>query len=125
MSRRRWLVGAKFWLWVALFAAYSAAAVGVVMIDTAEDRYRLLSQVKLTSVKSDEQVRHVGAAQVAAVYRAQSGLPFSALPTGSTFQIVWPDGSTETVTIVDPTSGSGNRLVPGSQQAAPQRSPSN
>lgn len=119
MKHRRWLVGAKFWFWVVLFVAYSAAAVGIVMIDTAEDRYRQLSQVRLTSVKSDEQVRRVGAAQVAALYRAQSGLPFSTLPSGSTFQIVWPDGSTETVTIVDPTSSTGNALLQGSQQAAP------
>jgi len=118
MKHRRWLVGAKFWFWVVLFVAYSAAAVGIVMIDTAEDRYRQLSQVRLTSVHSDEQVRRVGAAQVAALYRAQSGLPFSALPSGSTFQIVWPDGSTETVTIVDPTSSTGNALLQGSQQAA-------
>ena len=120
MKHRRWLVGAKFWFWVVLFVAYSAAAVGIVMIDTAEDRYRQLSQVRLTSVHSDEQVRRLGAAQVAALYRAQSGLPFSALPSGSTFQIVWPDGSTETVTIVDPTSSTGNALLQGSQQAAPE-----
>jgi len=119
MKHRRWLVGAKFWFWVVLFVAYSAAAVGIVMIDTAEDRYRQLSQVRLTSVKSDEQLRRVGAQQVAALYRAQSGLPFSTLPSGSTFQIVWPDGSTETVTIVDPTSSTGNALLQGSQQAAP------
>ncbi|HEY0335187.1 MAG TPA: hypothetical protein VGC74_16030 [Stenotrophomonas sp.] len=119
MKHRRWLAGAKFWFWVALFVAYSAAAVGIVMIDTAEDRFRLLSQVRLTSVKSDEQVRRVGAAQVAAVYRAQSGMPFSTLPSGATFQIVWPDGSTETVTIVEPSSSTGNKLVPGSQQDVP------
>ncbi|HBK47468.1 MAG TPA: hypothetical protein DDZ67_13755 [Xanthomonadaceae bacterium] len=119
MKYRRWIQGAKFWLWVALFAAYSAAAVGIVMIDTAENRYQDLSQVKLTTVKADEQARRSAAAQVAAVYRAQSGMPFSALPAGSTFQIVWPDGSTETVMIVNPTSSAGTVPLAGSQQAAP------
>lgn len=116
MNYRRWFYGAKFWLMVALFAAYSAAAVGIVMIDTAENRYRDLAQVRLTKVDSDEQVRRGGAAQAAAVYRAQSGLPFSSLPTGSTFQIVWPDGSTETMTIIDPRSQNGIVPVAGSQQ---------
>ena len=118
MNYRRWLHGAKFWLVVALFVAYSAAAVGIVMVDTAENRYRDLAQVHLTKVDSSEQVRRTGAAQVAAVYRARSGMPFSALPSGSSFQIVWPDGSTETMTIVDPRSKNGVAPVPGSQQKA-------
>jgi len=118
MNYRRWLIGAKFWFWVLAFVAYSAAAVGIVLIDTADSRYQNLSQVRLTSVKSDEQVRRVGAAQVAALYRAQSGMPFASLPPGATFQIVWPDGSTETVTVVDPTSSTGNTLQVGSQQQA-------
>ncbi|GHH53304.1 MULTISPECIES: hypothetical protein [Gammaproteobacteria] len=118
MNYRRWLYGAKFWLMVTLFVAYSAAAVGIVMIDTAEHRYNELAQVRLTKVDSDEQVRRGGAAQAAAIYRAQSGMPFSSLPTGSTFQIVWPDGSTETMMIVDPRSKNGIVPVPGSQQKA-------
>ncbi|KAB7771056.1 hypothetical protein [Xanthomonas maliensis] len=118
MNVRRWVHGAKFWFWVALFVAYSAAAVGVVMIDTADHRYQPLS-VKLTTVKADEQQRRHGASQVAAVYRASSGMPFATLPTGSTFQIVWPDGSTETMTIVDPSSANGTVPVAGSQQAPP------
>lgn len=121
MNYRRLLIGARFWFWVVAFVAYSAAAVGIVMIDTADIRYQNLSQVHLTSVKSDEQVRRMGAAQVAALYRARSGMPFDALPPGATFQIVWPDGSTETVTVVDPTSSTGNDLQAGSQQDAPAR----
>ncbi|MDC6684821.1 hypothetical protein N4Q63_27505, partial [Leclercia adecarboxylata] len=73
MNYRRILHGAKFWFWVALFVAYSAGAVGLVMIDTYDDRYRSLSKVQLTSVKADAEVRRAGASQVAAVYRAQSG----------------------------------------------------
>ncbi|HYG06678.1 MAG TPA: hypothetical protein VD865_09735 [Stenotrophomonas sp.] len=118
MKYRRWLVGARFWFWVVAFVAYSAAAVGIVLIDTADSRYQNLSQVRLTSVQSDEQARRLGAAQVAALYRAQSGMPFASLPPGSTFQIVWPDGSKETVTVVDPASSTGNELQAGSQQAA-------
>jgi len=115
MKYRRILHGAKFWFWVALFVAYSAGAVGLLMIDTQEDRYRRLSTVALTKVQSEPETRGSGASQVAAVYRAQSGMPFASLPAGSTFQVVWPDGSTETMVIVDPTSPNGVRPVPGSQ----------
>ncbi|GAB3065332.1 hypothetical protein [Stenotrophomonas tumulicola] len=115
MKYRRILHGAKFWFWVALFVAYSAGAVGLLMIDTQEDRYRRLSTVELTKVQSTPEVRRAGASQVAAVYRAQSGMPFASLPAGSTFQVVWPDGSTETMMIVDPASPNGVRPVPGSQ----------
>lgn len=118
MNHRRFLRGAKFWIWVVLFVAYSAGAVGVLLIDTYESRYRNLSQVKLTTVKADPDARRAGASQAAAVYRAQSGMPFSTLPPGSTFQIVWPDGSTETVVIVDPTSPLGVEPVKGSAVTA-------
>ncbi|MCU1004198.1 hypothetical protein [Stenotrophomonas maltophilia] len=125
MNYRRFLHGAKFWFWVALFVAYSAGAVGLLMIDTYEDRYRHLSKVELTTVKAQEDVRRAGASQVAAVYRAQTGMPFASLPAGSTFQVVWPagstfqvvwpDGSTETMVIVDPTSPNGVRPLANSQ----------
>ncbi len=75
MNYRRLVHGAKFWLWVVLFVAYSAAAVSIVMIDTADHRYQPLS-VKSTSVTADEQQRRHGASQVAAVYRASSAMPF-------------------------------------------------
>lgn len=113
MNYRRLMHGAKFWFWVVLFVAYSAGAVGVVLIDTYEDRYRALSKVKLTTVTSDADQRRAGASQVAAIYRAQSGMPFSTLQPGSSFQIVWPDGSVETVTVVDPSSPLGTEPVKG------------
>ncbi|WP_305805276.1 hypothetical protein [Stenotrophomonas sp. YIM B06876] len=116
MNYRRLLHGAKFWVWVALFVAYSAGAVGLLLIDTYETRYRNLSQVKLTSVHTDADVRRAGASQVAAIYRAQSGVPFSTLPPGSSFQIVWPDGSSETVVVVDPTSALGTEPLQGTAQ---------
>ncbi|MGE8233950.1 MAG: hypothetical protein ACN6OR_11215 [Stenotrophomonas sp.] len=113
MNYRRFMHGAKFWIWVVLFVAYSAGAVGVVLIDTYEDRYRALSKIKLTTVKSDEDLRRAGATQAAAVYRAQSGMPFNTLQPGSSFQIVWPDGSVETVTVVDPSSPLGTEPLKG------------
>jgi len=112
------LHGAKFWFWVVLFVAYSAGAVGVLMVDTQEDRYRLLSKVATTTVNTPQPVRTAGASQVAALYRAQNAMPFTALPAGSTFQVVWPDGSTETMVIVDPTSPNGVRPLRNSQIAA-------
>ncbi len=113
MNYRQFVHGAKFWIWVVLFVAYSAGAVGVVLIDTYEDRYRVMSKVKLTTVKSDVDTRRAGASQAAAIYRAQSGAPFSTLQPGSSFQIVWPDGSVETVTVVDPSSPLGTEPVVG------------
>lgn len=64
MNYRRLAHGAKFWFWVALFVAYSAAAVGIVMIDTADHRYQPLS-VKRITVGADAQLRQHGASQVA------------------------------------------------------------
>ncbi|UYB51955.1 hypothetical protein OCJ37_18595 [Xanthomonas sp. AM6] len=115
MKYRQWLHGAKFWFWVLALVAYSAAAAGLLLIDTSEQRYRGLSKVELTTTHADPDVRRAGAAQVAAIYRARSGMPFSTLPPGSTFQIVWPDGSTETVMIVSPTSSLGAEPVAGTQ----------
>ncbi|MGV8960017.1 MAG: hypothetical protein ACOH1V_06485 [Stenotrophomonas sp.] len=117
MNYRRLLHGAKFWVWVALFVAYSAGAVGLLLIDTYETRYRNLSQVRLTSVHADADVRRAGASQATAVYRAQSAATFSPLPPGSTFQIVWPDGSTETVVVVDPGSPLGTEPMEGTAQS--------
>lgn len=118
MNFRRFMHATRFWVWVVLFVAYSAGAVGVVLIDTLEGRYRALSRVKLTHVGSDADLRRAGASQAAAVYRAQSGMPFSTLPPGSSFQIVWPDGSVETVTVIDPTSPLGTEPVKGTAVSA-------
>jgi len=120
VSGHRWRHGARFWLWVGLLLVYSVAAVGVLVIDTHEDRYRHLSQVRLTTVQAKADQRRAGASQAAAVYRAQSGMPFSTLPAGSSLQILWPDGSAETVMILDPASPLGNEPVEGSQISAEQ-----
>lgn len=107
----------KRYFWVLLFATYSVAAAGVV-IDVLGDEYRQLSQVAVTTVHSSDEMRMSGASQVAAVYRASSGAPFSTLPPGSTFKVVWPDGSSEYVMVVSPASSSGVQAIPGSQQSA-------
>jgi hypothetical protein len=105
------------YFWVLLFATYSVAAAGVV-IDVLGDEYRHLSQVAVTTVDSSAELRMSGAAQVAAVYRANSGAPFSTLPPGSTFKMVWPDGSSEYVMIVSPSASAGVETIPGSAQPA-------
>lgn len=122
MKDRRLLRKARICFWVLLLATYAVGAAGVV-VDVLSDEYRALSQVAVTSVQSPEEARLSGAAQVAAVYRAQSGAPFSSLPPGSTFKVVWPDGSSEYVLVVSPSSTAGVKRVPGSQQAAPRSTP--
>jgi len=105
------------YFWVLLFATYSVGAAGV-MIDVLADEYRHLSNIAVTSVRSSQELRMSGASQVAAVYRASSGAPFSTLPPGSTFKVVWPDGSSEYVMVVSPTSSSGVHPLAGTQGAA-------
>jgi hypothetical protein len=117
MNRKRFVQRAKLWFWILLFVSYAVVA-ATAIIDTLSPQYRNLTHVSVTSVQSPEEVRKLGAAQAAAVYRASSGTPFSALPPGSTFKIVWPDGSSETIMVVDPRSAAGATPVEASQQAA-------
>ncbi|WP_235566471.1 hypothetical protein [Lysobacter sp. Root667] len=116
MKDKRFVNKAKLGFWILLFAAYSVGAAGVV-IDVLADDYSELSQVAVTTVHSPEQSRRASSAQVAAMYRAQSGAPFSSLPPGSTFKVVWPDGSSEYVMIVSPASSTGAQPIPGTQQS--------
>lgn len=109
----------KLLFWTLLFTAYSVAAAGVV-IDVLGQDYRKMSAVAATSAYSPLEKRVAGAAQVAAAYRASSGSPFTALPTGSDFKIIWPDGSSEYVTVVSVSSSDGVRPIPGTQQPAPE-----
>lgn len=109
----------RSWLWIALFVGYSVAVAGVV-VDAVGDNYRRLSRVADTSTAASLEERQLGAAQIAALYRAQSPTPFLALPPGNTFRVVWPDGSTELVRIVSQSSPHGALPVEGSQiEAAP------
>lgn len=112
----------KLVFWTTLFAAYSVAAAGVV-IDVLGKDYRGMSAVTTTSVTSPLEKRVAGAAQVAAAYRAGSGAPFATLPTGSSFRVIWPDGSSEYVTVVSVSSSDGVRPIPGTQQPAPEPEP--
>jgi len=115
MTHKRFAQKAKNWFWILLFVAYAALAAGVV-IETTRPEFRGLTQVSLVSVTSSEEIRSKGASQVAAVYRATSGVPFSSLPPGSTFKIVWPDGSSETVVVGSPLSSIAARTLQGTQQ---------
>ena len=109
----------RFWLWAALFVGYSVAVAGVV-VDAVGDNYRRLAGVAQTTTAAPIEQRQLGAAQIAALYRAQSATPFLALPPGNTFRVVWPDGSTELVRIVSQSSPHGAVPVEGSRiDAAP------
>ena len=119
MIKKKFLPRLKFYFWVLLFSAYSVTAAGVMIHALVGDDHRELSQVAVTTVDSPLEARMGGAAQVAAVYRAQSGAPFSTLPPGSTFQIIWPDGSSEYVTVVSQSSAAGVQVLPGTQMGAP------
>jgi hypothetical protein len=118
-SGRRMPRKARRLVWVGVFAAYSVTAAGV-MIDAIADNYRDLSQVAATTISSSDETRSLGAAQIAAVYRAQSGAPFATLPPGSTFKVVWPDGSSEYVMVVSQAASTGIRPIPGTQRPAPE-----
>lgn len=107
----------KLLFWTFLLTAYSVVAAGVV-IDVFGKDYRGMSAVTATSVSSSLEKRTAGATQVAAAYRADSGAPFSTLPTGSSFKVIWPDGSSEYVTVVSVSSSDGARPVPGTQRPA-------
>ena len=117
MKRQTVVRRLKILFWMALFAAYSVAATGV-LIDVLGADYRQMSQVVATSAFSPVEQRIAGATQVAAAYRASSAAPFSALPTGSTFRIRWPDGSSEYISIVSVSSSDGARPIPGTQRPA-------
>lgn len=110
--------GASALFWFLLFTAYSVAAVGVVVLDAGNDDYGALSKVSATTVQAPEEMRNLGAAQMAALYRARSGTPFTSLPPGSTVRIVWPDGSSEYVVVANPASSGGVRPIPGTQREA-------
>lgn len=116
-TRGVWSRKLAFAFWTLLVVAYAAMA-GSVVIDALDEDYRDLSQVSATTVESPQDKRNLSAAQLAAVYRARSGAPFASLPPGSTLKVVWPDGSSEYVVIVDPASSTGVEPIPGSQIAA-------
>ncbi len=107
----------RFWFWIALFCGYSVAVAGVV-VDAISDGQRSLSDVAETTSRAPEAQRQLGAAQIAALHRAQSGTPFRTLQSGDTFRVVWPDGSSEVVRIVSQSDAHGVRLEGGSARDA-------
>ena len=117
VTRRRYAV--LFWL--LLFAAYSVAAIGVTVLDAGDKAYADLSQVEPVTVHASEDRRNLGAAQMAAMYRAQSGAPFASLTPGTTLRVVWPDGSSEYVVVTNPAASDGIQPIPGTQRDAADR----
>lgn len=117
MSKQMTSRRVRFWFWVALFCGYSVAVAGVV-VDAIGDNYRKLSDVALTTVEAPGPQRQLGAAQIAALHRAQSDMPFRTLPAGATFRVVWPDGSSEVVRVVSQSDAHGVRLQDGSARDA-------
>lgn len=118
MRFRWWSPRASVLFWLLLFTAYAVAAVGIVVLDARNEDYGDFSKVATTTIHATEDMRNLGAAQLAAVHRARSGAPFTSLPPGSTVRVVWPDGSSEYVVIVNPASSVGVRPIPGTQRAA-------
>ncbi|ASR42637.1 hypothetical protein BEN78_03735 [Xanthomonas citri pv. mangiferaeindicae] len=117
MKQRAFSRRVRFWFWAAVFFGYSVAVAGVV-VDAIGDHYGGLAEVAETTIAAPPEQRRLGAAQVAALYRAQSPTPFRTLPPGATFRVVWPDGSSELVRIVSQSSEHGTQLVEGSQVGA-------
>jgi hypothetical protein len=107
--------GANLLVWGLVVVAYAAAAATIV-IETRDPEYRDLTRVGHMTIHAPDDARRLGASQVAALYRARSGTPFSTLAPGSTIRVVWADGSSELVRITDPSSPLGVRTVPGTQR---------
>jgi hypothetical protein len=117
MTRRRF--AGLFWL--LLFAVYSVAAIGLTVLDAGDEAYADLSKVAAVTVHASEDMRNLGAAQMAAAYRAQSGAPFASLAPGTTLRVVWPDGSSEYVVVTNPAASDGIVPIPGTQRDAADR----
>lgn len=116
MKYKRTRPGANLLVWGLVVVAYAAAAATIV-IETRDPGFRDLSRIGHMTIHAPDDVRRLGASQVAALYRARSGTPFSTLSPGSTIKVIWPDGSSEVVRVVDPSSPMGTMPVPGTQQA--------
>lgn len=116
MNHKRFVQKARNWFWLLLFVAYAAFAAGVV-IETVSPKYRGLTHISVVSAQAPQEVRMKGASQAAAVYRATSGAPFSSLPSGTTFRIVWPDGSSEDIVVGSPAASIGARPRMGTPEA--------
>ncbi|MGS1077819.1 hypothetical protein [Pseudoxanthomonas beigongshangi] len=113
-NHKRFWPRPHIWLWMLVFVTYAAAAATVV-INAMDAPYRDLQRTP-AGVQASQEDRAIGAAQMVALYRARSGAPFSVLPAGTTLEVTWPDGSSETLRIVDPLSPTGVMPVKGTQR---------
>lgn len=111
MKRSKWRMSGRLGIWLLVVSTYAAAGTTVV-INALDAPYRQLQQPSLGQHASDEE-RAMAAAKLAAIYRARSGSPFTALPVGTTLEVRWPDGSRETLRVVDPRSPAGMQLERG------------
>src|SRR5690606_25426282 len=119
MTGKKFLPRLRFWFWVLLFATYSVTAAAVMIHALVGADHGELSQVTVTTVESPPEARIGGAAQLPGVFRAQRGPPCCGLPPASAFQVTWPDGCSEDVTVVSQSAPAGVRLLPGTQMGAP------
>jgi hypothetical protein len=119
MSRHDFIRGARFWVWIALLAVYSAAAAAVLVIDARDPELLRLPQVASTGVDADPAQRQAAGTQLAAALRERNALPLSSLPAGTQFQVVWPDGSRETLQVFDPASALGVDVVTAGDASQP------
>ena len=93
MKYKRTRPGSNLLVWSLVAVAYAAAAATLV-IETRDPEYRDLSRIGHMTIHAPEDARRLGAAQVAALYRARSGTPFSTLAVHSTRA---PPNSTSTL----------------------------
>lgn len=114
MNRRRFRLRPHMGLTLLVFATYAAAAATVV-INALDLPYRTLHLPEGMKASADERSR--AAVQLVALHRARSGAPFSSLPAGTTVEVRWPDGSRETLRVVDPKSPNGVVPVDGMREA--------
>jgi hypothetical protein len=110
MKRSKWRPGSRLGIGLLVISTYAAAGTTVV-INALDAPYRQVQQPAVAHQASAEE-RAMAAAKLAAIYRARSGAPFSALPVGTTLEVRWPDGSRETLRVVDPRSPSGMQAEP-------------
>lgn len=105
MKASKFRLSGRLGIWLLVVSTYAAAGTTVV-INALDAPYRQLQQ-PATSAHASADERAMAAAKLAAIYRARSGAPFSALPVGTTLEVRWPDGSRETLKVVDPRSPNG------------------
>lgn len=123
MKRRALIHGARFWVPVIALLAYTVAAAAVLLVDARDPALAQLPQVQGTGAGSDTARREAAGAELAAAVRAGQPLPLQQLPAGTRFDVVWPDGSRETLQVFDPSSALGVGLTAadaGDDQAAPR-----